>query len=152
MALEVPPPEALPESIQAASSAEAGRIVSLALLLISVFFAVGGQLTLKTAMDSVGRIGKTSQVGETLLRAMKEPLLWLGLALFGISALFWLIVLSRVRLSVAYPVVGISYILIVLLARFRLNEHVPTLRWIGVSVIALGIAIIGLSFRSKSGA
>jgi multidrug transporter EmrE-like cation transporter len=152
MALEVPPPEALPESIQAASSAEAGRIVSLALLLISVFFAVGGQLTLKTAMDSVGRIGKTSQVGETLLRAMKEPLLWLGLALFGISALFWLIVLSRVRLSVAYPVVGISYILIVLLARFRLHEHVPTLRWIGVSVIALGIAIIGFSFRSRTGA
>lgn len=151
MALEVPPPEALPESIQAASSAEAGRVVSLALLLISVFFAVGGQLTLKTAMDSVGRIGKTSQVGETLLRAMKEPLLWLGLALFGISALFWLIVLSRVRLSVAYPVVGISYILIVLLARFRLHEHVPTLRWIGVSVIALGIAIIGFSFRSKTG-
>ena len=152
MALEVPPPEALPESIQAASSAEAGRIVSLALLLVSVFFAVGGQLTLKAAMDNVGRIGKTSQVGETLLRAMKEPLLWLGLALFGISALFWLIVLSRVRLSVAYPVVGISYILIVLLARFRLHEHVPTLRWIGVSVIALGIAIIGFSFRSRTGA
>ena len=151
MALEVPPPEALPESIQAASSAEAGRVVSLGLLLVSVFFAVGGQLTLKAAMDSVGRIGKTSQVGETLLRAMKEPLLWLGLALFGISALFWLIVLSRVRLSVAYPVVGISYILIVLLARFRLHEHVPTLRWIGVSVIALGIAIIGFSFRSKTG-
>lgn len=120
--------------------------------MVSVLFAVGGQLTLKTAMDSVGRIGKTSQVGDTLLRAMKEPLLWLGLALFGISALFWLVVLSRVRLSVAYPIVGISYILIVLLARFRLHEHVPALRWVGVSVIALGIAIIGFSFRSKTGA
>lgn len=152
MALEVPPPEALPEAIQAASSPGSSRIVSLGLLLVSVFFAVAGQLTLKTAMDSVGRIGKTSQVGDTLLRAMKEPLLWLGLALFGISALFWLVVLSRVRLSVAYPIVGISYILIVLLARFRLHEHVPALRWVGVSVIALGIAIIGFSFRSKTGA
>lgn len=152
MALEVPPPEALPETIQVASSPGTSRIVSLGLLLVSVLFAVGGQLTLKTAMDSVGRIGKTSQVGDTLLRAMKEPLLWLGLALFGISALFWLVVLSRVRLSVAYPIVGISYILIVLLARFRLHEHVPALRWVGVSVIALGIAIIGFSFRSKTGA
>jgi multidrug transporter EmrE-like cation transporter len=151
MALEVPPPEALPETIQAASSPGTSRLVSLGLLLVSVVFAVAGQLTLKTAMDSVGRIGKSSQLGETALRALKEPLLWMGLALFGISALFWLVVLSRVRLSVAYPIVGISYILIVLLARFRLHEYVPPLRWVGVSVIALGIAIIGFSFRSKSG-
>ena len=152
MALEVPPPEALPETIRAASAPGASRLVSLGLLLVSVIFAVAGQLTLKSAMDSVGRIGKTSQLADTLTRAMKEPLLWMGLALFGISALFWLIVLSRVRLSVAYPIVGISYILIVLLARFRLHEHVPTLRWIGVTVIAIGIAIIGFSFRSKTGA
>lgn len=151
MALEVPPPEALPETIRAASSPGSSRIVSLGLLLVSVFFAVAGQLTLKSAMDNLGRIGKTSQVGDTLLRAMKEPLLWTGLTLFGISALFWLVVLSRVRLSVAYPIVGISYILIVLLARFRLHEYVPPLRWVGVSVIALGIAIIGFSFRSKTG-
>lgn len=152
MALEVPPPEALPESIQAASAPGTSRVVSLGLLLVSVFFAVAGQLTLKSAMDSVGRIGKTSQLGETFIRATKEPLLWVGLALFGISALFWLVVLSRVRLSVAYPIVGISYILIVVLARFRLNEHVPAMRWVGVTVIAIGIAIIGFSFRSNSGA
>lgn len=126
-------------------------MVSLALLVISVSFAVVGQLTLKAAMDRVGRIGKTSEFGETLAKAAKEPLLWGGLVLFGISAMFWLVVLSRVRLSVAYPLVGISYIIIVLLARFRLHEHVPTLRWIGVSVIALGIAIIGFSFRTKAG-
>ena len=152
MALEVPPPEALPESIQAVSSPGTSRAVSLGLLLISVFFAVAGQLTLKSAMDSVGRIGRASAAGETLLRAAKEPRLWIGLTLFGISAIFWLVVLSRVRLSVAYPVVGISYILIVLLARLWLHEHVPTLRWIGVIVIAVGIAIIGFSFKSKTGA
>lgn len=152
MPLEVPPPEALPESIKAASAPGMSRFVSLGLLLVSVFFAVAGQLTLKSAMDSVGRIGKASQLAETAVRAMKEPLLWIGLALFGISALFWLVVLSRVRLSVAYPIVGVSYILIVLLARFRLHEHVPALRWVGVTVIAIGIAIIGFSFRSKTGA
>jgi undecaprenyl phosphate-alpha-L-ara4N flippase subunit ArnE len=62
---------------------------------------------------------------------------------------FWLVVLSRVRLSVAYPLVGISYIIIVALARFMLHEHVPGLRWIGVSIIAIGIVVIGLSFRNN---
>jgi len=151
MALEVPPPEALPETLRAASSPGTSRLISMGLLLVSVGFAVAGQLTLKTAMDSVGRIGKNSAFGEVLVRAAKEPLLWAGLFLFGISALFWLVVLSRVRLSVAYPVVGISYIVIVLFARFRLHEHVPPLRWLGVVVIATGIAIIGLSFRTKTG-
>ena len=152
MALEVPPPDALPETIHAATSPGTSRAVSLALLFVSISFAVVGQLTLKSAMDRVGRIGRESELGETVMRAAKEPLLWLGLALFGISAMFWLVVLSRVRLSVAYPLVGVSYILIVLLARFRLHENVPPLRWLGVFVIAVGIAIIGLSFRAKAGA
>lgn len=153
MALEVPPPEALPEALTtAASSPGASRFISLGLLLTSVVFAVAGQLTLKSAMTDVGRIGRTSAIGETLARAAKEPKLWGGLFLFGISALFWLVVLSRVRLSVAYPIVGISYIVIVAFARFFLHENVPPLRWVGVFIIAVGIAVIGLSFSRVSGA
>ncbi len=152
MALEVPPPEALPDAISAASSPGTSRFVSLGLLLVSVFFAVAGQLTLKSAMNDIGRIGKTSELGETLARAAKEPKLWGGLFLFGISALFWLVVLSRVRLSVAYPIVGISYIVIVAFARFFLHENVPPLRWVGVFIIAIGIAVIGFSFSRVSGA
>jgi multidrug transporter EmrE-like cation transporter len=145
MPLEAPPPEVLP----LAATEHTGRAVSLALLLISVTFAVAGQLTLKSAMDRIGRIGSAqlSEAGDTLLRAAKEPRLWLGLILFGVSALFWLVVLSRVPLSVAYPIVGISYILIVLFAKVFLNEEVPPLRWVGVIVVAMGIAIIGLSFK-----
>ena len=154
MAFEVPPPEALPEAIRSASSASTSRFVSLGLLLVSVTFAIAGQLTLKAAMTDIGRIGQTElrSFGDTLARAVKEPKLWGGLFLFGISALFWLVVLSRVNLSVAYPIVGISYIIIVAVARFLLHEHVPPLRWVGVTVIAIGIAIIGLSFRRASGA
>ena len=145
MPLEAPPPEVIP----VAATEHSGRLISLILLLISVSFAVAGQVTLKSAMDRIGRIGgaQVSDAGDTLLRAAREPRLWVGLFLFGISALFWLVVLSRVPLSVAYPVVGISYILIVLFARVFLHEHVPSLRWAGVVVVAMGIAIIGFSFR-----
>jgi multidrug transporter EmrE-like cation transporter len=132
-----------------AAAEHSGRAISLILLLVSVSFAVAGQITLKWAMDRIGRIGSAqlSEAGDTLLRAAREPRLWLGLFLFGVSALFWLVVLSRVDLSIAYPMVGISYILIVLFARVFLNEHVPSLRWVGVVVVAMGIAIIGLTFK-----
>lgn len=147
MALEVPSPE----PIAAGTSRPAG-LISIALLLVSVGFAIAGQLTLKSAMNQVGRIGgaEVRAAGDTVLRVAREPRLWAGLLLFGISSIFWIVVLSRVPLSVAYPLVGVSYILIVLLSRLVLHEHVPALRWIGVIVVAAGIAIIGLSFRSLS--
>lgn len=150
MAVDLPPTEALTEQLDSRPTVSA---VSLALLLVSVIFAIAGQLTLKAAMEEVGRIGarEVSNAGETLKRAIKTPRLWIGLALFGISALFWLVVLSRVPLSVAYPFVGVSYILIVGFSRVFLHEHVPTLRWIGVLIVAVGIAIVGLSFRRATG-
>ena len=153
MALEAPPPDALPSAAQAAVP-HTVSLVSLALLLVSVAFAVLGQVTLKSAMTRVGRIGveEVSEPAVTIARAAREPRLWLGLALFGISALFWLVVLSRVPLSLAYPFVGLSYILVVASARLFLHEHVPVLRWVGVLVVAVGIAIVGLSFRRAAGA
>jgi drug/metabolite transporter (DMT)-like permease len=123
------------------------------LLLISVSFAVAGQLTLKAAMDRVGVIGgaQVSAAGETIGRIAKEPRLWIGLSLFGISAVFWLVVLSRVPISVAYPSVGLSYIVVVAFERFVSHEHIPSLRWVGVFVVAAGIALIGFSFRRATG-
>jgi drug/metabolite transporter (DMT)-like permease len=151
MAIEVPPPEAL-QPVASGPSASS-NLFSLAMLVVSVVFAVAGQFTLKTAMNAVGRIGATeiAEAGDTIVRALKEPRLWLGLALFGISAVFWLVVLSRVDLSVAYPFVGLSYIVVVLFARLFLHEQVTALRWLGVVVVAVGIAIIGFSFRGTTG-
>lgn len=152
MALEVPPPEILPI---AAPGSRVSSVISFGLLFVSVIFAIGGQVTLKSAMDPnrIGRIG-TAQVSrpmETVVRALQEPRLWVGLTLFGISAVFWLVVLSRVPLSVAYPIVGLSYIIVVAIARLFLHEHVPPLRWVGVAVVAIGIAIVGISSKSVSG-
>jgi len=147
MALEIPTPEPL-----AAAQARPASLISLALLVVSIGFAIAGQVTLKSAMNNIGRIGTTEvrAVGTTVSRAAREPRLWAGLTLFGISSIFWLIVLSRVPLSVAYPFVGISYVAIVLLSRFVLHENVPLIRWVGVLVVATGIAIIGFSFRRLS--
>jgi drug/metabolite transporter (DMT)-like permease len=128
-------------------------LFSLVMLVVSVVFAVAGQFTLKTAMNEVGRIGATeiAAAGDTITRALREPRLWLGLMLFGISAVFWLVVLSRVDLSVAYPFVGLSYIVVVLFSRLFLHEQVTALRWLGVVIVAAGIAIIGFSFKGTTG-
>jgi multidrug transporter EmrE-like cation transporter len=151
MAFEGLPPEALPHAVQTRPGGTI-TLVSFAVLLVSIVFAVSGQLTLKSAMDRVGRIGSKQVAAptQTILKVAREPRLWIGLTLFGISAAFWLVALSRVPLSVAYPIVGVSYIIIVLFSRLLLHEHVPPMRWIGVIVVAIGIAIVGWSFQRVS--
>jgi multidrug transporter EmrE-like cation transporter len=148
-------PLEIPDAGRFATAARSrpSELISLALLLVSICFAVAGQLTLKAAMTEVGRIGsaEVASAADTIARAAREPRLWAGLALFGISAAFWLVVLSRVPLSVAYPFVGLSYVIIVLLSRYVLHERVPSMRWFGVCVVAAGIAIIGLSFARGRG-
>ena len=126
---------------------------TLGLLVVSVGLAVAAQLALKAGMNHVGRIGSADLATPLTVasRVARQPFVWTGLALYGISAVFWLVVLSRIPLSVAYPFVGMSYIVVVALAQFFLHEHVPALRWIGVVVVAVGIALVGLSFKRLTG-
>ena len=131
----------------------AGFWSTFLILLVSVAFAFGGQLMLKSAMNEIGHIGaqELGSPGSTVARAAREPRLWTGLGLFGVSAVFWLVVLSRIPLSVAYPSVGMSYVFVVLFSRLWLHEHVPPLRWVGAGIVVVGIVIIGLSFDRAPG-
>ena len=119
-------------------------LVSLLLVLGSVGTATLGQLLLKTGMTSVGRLGAGAlqQPLENLIAIASTPVVWLGLASYAIGAVLWMVVLSRLDLGYAYPLLAISYILIPLLAHFLLGEAIPPLRWVGIAVIFAGVIIV----------
>jgi drug/metabolite transporter (DMT)-like permease len=117
----------------------------IALILLSVALAAVAQLTLKTGMNHVNdelAPATFSLSGRSLLVLVGQPFVWGGLFLFGVSALVWLVVLSRASLSFAYPFAALTYVSILLFDHFVLNEQVPALRWAGVACIALGIFLI----------
>ena len=118
-------------------------------ILLSVILAAVAQLTLKTGVDRItvnGHSGiELSEPVASALRVAKQPLIWLGLSLFAISAVFWLVVLSRVSLSFAYPFAALTYVLILVADRFILHVRVPGLRWVGVGLIMSGIVMVGLT-------
>lgn len=116
-----------------------------ALILMSVILATVGQLTLKTGMARVGYVG-TERLGRPFQLLADVATTWqvlVGLTLFVMSAVSWLIVLSRVPLSLAYPFVGITYVLLPLFGKFVLKEHVPALRWLGVALVVAGVILVG---------
>jgi drug/metabolite transporter (DMT)-like permease len=118
--------------------------VTLALILLSVALAAVAQLTLKYGMARVGFIGGNdlrSPLG-TLLKIFREPIVWGGLALFGTSAIFWMVALSRTSLSFAYPFAALTYVLILLFDWLVLREPVVALRWLGVAFIIAGLVLV----------
>jgi drug/metabolite transporter (DMT)-like permease len=117
----------------------------IAMILLSVALAAVAQLTLKTGMNHVNdelAPATFSLSGRSLRVLVGQPFVWGGLFLFGVSALVWLVVLSRASLSFAYPFAALTYVSILLFDHFVLNEQVPALRWAGVACIALGIFLI----------
>lgn len=72
-------------------------------------------------------------------------LLAVGIFAYLVSTVIYFYVLSRVHLSFAYSMGGLSYIFAVIMAALFLNESVPLLRWVGVITIAIGVVLIGLS-------
>ena len=91
---------------------------SVLLILLSISIAVGGQLLLKIGIDKIGISGFSSMKSLVSLFSgiIKSPLVLTGLFLYLISAAIWLIVLSTVDLSFAYPFIGLTYVLVLILA------------------------------------
>ena len=117
----------------------------IATILLSVTLAAVAQLCLKAGMNRVNAdLAPVSfgLNGAGLRAAASEPFVWLGLALFGVSAIVWLLVLSQASLSFAYPFAALTYVLILLFDHFVLDDPVPTARWFGVAFIGMGIFLI----------
>ncbi len=122
---------------------EGSHVMLIGLILTSVALAATAQLTLKHGMNQVTEASGTATLSGGSLRAILTNLSVLGgLAIFGLSAVVWLLVLSRTSLSFAYPFASLTYVLILLAARFVLHEEIPLLRWVGVFFIVTGIVLV----------
>lgn len=117
---------------------------SILLILLSIGIAVGGQMLLKIGMNKIGpiNINSASSLGHLFSGIFKSPVVLAGLFLYVISAALWLIVISTVDLSFAYPFIGLTYVLILIVSKFVLKEDVNPIRWIGTAIITIGVIVI----------
>ena len=109
----------------------------LPLAVGSVVLAAIGQFLWKLGARGLGP-------GFSLIAVALNPMVWAGLALFGISSVLWINVLHRAALSVVYPIGSLSYLIIMFLSWHYLHEPMSALKVAGVLTIMLGIGLIGL--------
>jgi drug/metabolite transporter (DMT)-like permease len=119
---------------------------TLILILATVLASAVAQLALKLGMSNPA-IGVAAQNGgkALVLAVAGSPLVWAGLTIYGAGVLAWLYVLSKVDLSLAYPFVGVSFIVVMLFGIFLLQETVSPMRMIGTVLIALGCVLVARS-------
>jgi len=116
-------------------------------LAISVSMLVVAQLSLKAGMNQVGAI-ELSDVGAVVGlvgKVFTTPKVFAGVILYALSSFFWLIALSQVDLSYAYPFVGLAYVAVVLFSWLFLGEAVGPLRWGGTVLIVIGVLLVSRS-------
>lgn len=118
----------------------------LGLILLTVTLSACAQLALKMGVTSPGMMAAMqSGLVNSVIAAISSPLIWLGLIIYVLSVSLWLWVLSKVDLSVAYPFVGVSFLVTMAFGAFLLNEHVTPGRILGTLLIACGCVLVGRS-------
>lgn len=143
--MDLPPIDSLPHAEEEPTMESGLDLATVLTLVLAVSLATAGQLLLKAGMTDIGEItgiGPGHLVGliGSVLTTWKALL---GLVCFVGSSVFWLVVLSRVPLSTAYPFVALSYLIILGFSTIVLHERPPLLTWSGAGLIMTGIVLIG---------
>jgi len=127
------------------------NVQSIGMVLTSVAFGAVGQLTLKAGMNSlVQSYGKLQLSLDTLLHMATNPLLVVGIAIFGISTLLWLFALAKADLSFAYPFLSLTYLAVLIGGAFLFGDKVTPPRVLGFAIIIACVLIVARSEQKKS--
>ncbi|PTN31615.1 SMR family transporter [Desulfonatronum sp. SC1] len=115
----------------------------LPLIILGVLLNAAAQLALKQGMHHVGHFEfRLENAWGVFLAVAASPFVLAGLICYVVSVVVWLLVLSRVEVSFAYPLLSIGYIVVTLVGWLLLNEAVGPTRWAGILVICLGVWLI----------
>ncbi len=115
---------------------------TIAMLLFAVALGVTGQILLKQGVSSSGAI---TGVSKDLIGIILRPLVLLGFACYGVSSLFWLVVLSRTELSYAYPMIALGYVLVFFLSWWLFHDKVTWVRVGGLVLICMGVVLVAIT-------
>ena len=110
------------------------NIESYLILLSNIILLVSGQTMFKLGIEKIGGLDWIKMITSFYILG--------GLALYGIATILWFVVLSRLPLSVAYPLQSFAYVLGFLVAGIVFGETITLTRWSGMAIILLGVYVI----------
>jgi multidrug transporter EmrE-like cation transporter len=119
---------------------------SFTLVIVGVLLNASAQLLLKAGTNAIGAFEFS---GKNILpigwRVASEPHILAGLSAYVVSVGTWILALSRVEVSVAYPMLSIGYVVNAVAARYLFGEMLSLTRMAGIAVVIFGVYLIARS-------
>lgn len=122
-------------------------IVPIMMIFVNIILGSAGQVLMKIGTTRMGSLREGQGIAAGLLDTFKgifTPHIFLGICLYAVSAIIWLRILREVNLSFAYPMISLSYVVVVLLSAVVLKEKVPAVTIGGLVCICAGVSLIGI--------
>jgi len=116
------------------------------LLFIGILLGAAGQLLLKKGMTKQGKVSVSLRtLHKDMFNLYFHRYIILGGSLFIISLGLWTIVLSKLDLSYAYPLVSMNFVIVSLLSKAFFKEQISGYRWLCIFVILSGVILVTFS-------
>lgn len=117
---------------------EVGNIV---MLIITILTGSVGQFFLKKGANKLGAVSESNFVSHILGIAMIPELLF-GLTCYAGGAVLYILILTRVPLSVLAPSVALQYVIAVMVGKYIFGDQIPGYRWFGLGLIICGVMLV----------
>ena len=116
----------------------------LQLVSFTFLMSLGQILFKKTALSISLSMGSNSSLGliEGIIKALSVPWLYMALCVYALATVFWLYLLQRIPLSLAYPFSAFAMVIVPIVAVLIFGERLTWSYWVGVLFIIIGIFII----------
>jgi multidrug transporter EmrE-like cation transporter len=115
----------------------------LPLILLGVLLNAAAQLCLKQGMRQIGHFAfSLENILPIGFKVALNPFVFAGLLCYVISVVVWLLALSRVEVSFAYPLLSVGYIVTAFAGQMFFGESLGSVRWAGIIVICLGVYLV----------
>ncbi len=114
----------------------------LGLVLVAVTFSALAQIAFKAGMSGELQGTCVTFAWSSLVSGLTNRYVLLGLLLYGVSTLLWLLVLSRLEVTVAYPFVGLGFVITMILGFLLLHEPLSLTKIMGTLLVVAGVILI----------
>lgn len=122
------------------------NLVSFGLIFAGVMLNVTAQLLIKTGTNSIGYFEfSRSNILPIGVRLATEPHIVGAIACYALSVVIWILALSRVQVSIAYPLLSMGYVVNAAAAWWFFSETINPAKIAGIGIIILGVIIISRS-------
>jgi multidrug transporter EmrE-like cation transporter len=108
-------------------------------LFVAIALVACGQITQKLA---AAVFTDHDQLAPALVGLLKSRYFWLSMLFMAAGLAAWLLALSSIEVSTAYPLLGLNFAITALLSRWLLGEQISAYRWLGIALISLGAGIM----------